>query len=138
MNTNKGLSRQTTNSEISRVYTALETPETVLRREHMTALRKLRVPVAGHDLDLEEHPLLEYAPSTMPGKSVRKAALRKYPVCAQGTCKDPSEEIAWIIPRQRGGSNRAANIIGSCRKCKNFRGRLLPQEVGWTIKAPQL
>ena len=138
MNTNKGMSRQTTIPEVSRVYLGIESPEKLLRREHMTALRKLGLPIAGHDLDLETYPLLDYAPSTVPGKSVRKAALRKYPVCAQGDCTHPTEEIAWIIPRQRGGSNRAANIVGSCRKCKNFRGRLLPQEVGWTIKAPQL
>lgn len=136
MNTNKGLSRRTNNSEISRVYSGIETPEKVLRREHMTTLRKLGLPIAGHDLDLGEHPLLDHTPSTVPGKSVRKAALRKYPVCAQGDCTSPSEEIAWIIPRQRGGSNRADNIIGSCRKCKRLRGRMLPEEVGWSIKAP--
>lgn len=102
----------------------------------MTILRKLGLPIAGHDLDLAEHPLLDYTPTTLPGKSVRRAALRKYPVCAQRDCTSPSEEIAWIIPRQRGGSNRADNIIGSCRKCKSLRGRLLPEEVGWTIKAP--
>lgn len=134
MNTNKGLSRHSSEKDIAGIYRANETPESVLHREHMTALRKLQRTVAGNGLDLEEYPLLKYTPSTVPGKSVRKAALRKYPICAHDTCTQPSEEIAWIIPRQRGGNNRAENVIGSCRKCKSLRGRLLPKELGWTIK----
>lgn len=137
MNTNKGLSRQLSEKDIVKVYRANESPESVLHREHMTALRKLRRTIAGNELDLEAYPLLDYTPSTVPGKAVRKAALRKYPVCAHGNCTQPSEEVAWIIPRQRGGSNRAANIIGSCRKCKSLRGRLLPKEVGWKLKSPR-
>lgn len=136
MNTNKGLSRHLSEKDIANVYRANETPESVLHREHMTALRKLRLPIAGNELDLETYPLLEYPPTTVPGKSVRKATLRRYPICAHGNCIQSSEEIAWIIPRQRGGNNRAGNVIGSCRKCKSLRGRLLPKELGWKLKLP--
>ena len=46
---------------------------------------------------------------------ISRAYLRKHPTCAR--CGRPAEVVHHIIPRDKGGSDRSANLVALCRSC---------------------
>ena len=53
--------------------------------------------------------------------ALRAIILNDNPICAY--CKDePATEADHDIPRARGGSDEAANLIPSCRPCNGLKG----------------
>lgn len=84
---------------------------------------------------LEKWPVLdkELRVKAAANADTKYRVMQRDPVCCW--CKEkPSETLDHIIPRARGGSNRVANLVGSCRECNEFKADFVPKEIGWVLK----
>lgn len=88
------------------------------------------------DTQLMENPDVagvEYQQGTLAGYEVREYLLEKWGrKCAY--CKKEAErlEIEHIVPRSRGGSDRASNLCIACHACNQKKGALTAAEFGYS------
>lgn len=65
---------------------------------------------------------------------VRTAVFKRDGKCCR-YCKNVTGpfEIDHIFPRSRGGSDKAANLVVSCRSCNASKADRTPEEMGWPL-----
>lgn len=74
---------------------------------------------------------VEYQQGTLQGYNVREYLLEKWGrKCAYCGKRDVSLEIEHIIPKSRGGTNRASNLTLSCHECNQEKGARTAEEFG--------
>lgn len=74
---------------------------------------------------------VEYQQGELAGYEVREYLLEKFGrQCVYCGAKDVALEIEHIVPKSRGGSNRASNLTLACRPCNQTKGNQTASEYG--------
>lgn len=72
---------------------------------------------------------VEYQRGTLFGYELREYLLEKFGRrCAYCGKEGIPLEVEHVVPRSRGGSNRASNLALACRECNEAKGNKLPDE----------
>lgn len=104
------------------------------RYRRWTPLARLEVERVKFDLHLMQHPELagiEYQRGELAGWEVRAYLLEKFQHrCAYCHKGEVPFEIDHQVPRSRGGSNRASNLVLSCHGCNAAKGTQTAAEFG--------
>ena len=53
-------------------------------------------------------------------------------------CGAPAEHVDHIIPRSKGGSDDASNLVAACARCNLSKGARTPQEAGMELRNAQM
>ncbi len=96
---------------------------------------QVNVEVGSFDTQKMQHPDiagLHYQQGELQGYLMREYVLEKWGRhCAYCTVKDVPLEIEHIIPRSKGGSNRASNLTLACHACNQRKGQQTAEEFGY-------
>lgn len=86
---------------------------------------------------LDELPLLNKAGrvASSVSSNTRSSILGQDKVC-RWCRKRRASTLDHVIPKSRGGSNRATNLVGSCAVCNHVKGSFIPKEIGWKLHLP--
>ena len=88
--------------------------------------------IARFDTQLMANPEIsgvEYQQGTLAGYDVREYLLEKFNRrCVYCRTSGVPLEVEHVRPRTRGGSNRVANLVTSCRPCNQAKGNLTAEE----------
>lgn len=99
-----------------------------------TPITRLEVERVKFDLHLMQNPEIagvEYQRGELAGWELRAYLLEKFQhQCAYCHRRDVPFEIDHQIPRSRGGSNRASNLVLSCHDCNLAKGNQTAAEFG--------
>ena len=94
----------------------------------------ISVETARFDTQLMANPEIsgvEYQQGTLAGYDVREYLLEKYGRrCVYCRTSGVALEVEHVRPRTRGGSDRVANLVTSCRPCNQAKGNLTAGEFG--------
>lgn len=75
---------------------------------------------------------MEYQQGTLQGYEIREYLLEKWGrKCVYCQKEDVSLEIEHLIPKSRGGSNRASNLTVACHPCNQKKNNLTAEEFGF-------
>ena len=75
---------------------------------------------------------IEYQQGTLQGYEIREYLLEKFKhKCAYCNKSNIPLEIEHIIPKSRGGSNRASNLTIACHECNQSKNNLTAEEFGY-------
>jgi len=75
---------------------------------------------------------VEYQQGTLAGYELREYLLEKWQrKCAYCGAKDLPLQVEHIVPKTRGGSDRASNLTLSCERCNQKKGTLTAAEFGF-------
>ncbi|MCI0392939.1 MAG: RNA-guided endonuclease IscB [Acidobacteria bacterium] len=110
--------------------------ETWVRRLNAVyPLSGISLELVKFDTQLMQNPEIEgveYQQGELAGYELREYLLCKWGHrCVYGGCTDVPLEIEHIIPRSRGGSNRASNLTLACRKHNQEKGNRTAAEYGF-------
>jgi 5-methylcytosine-specific restriction endonuclease McrA len=96
---------------------------------------RITVEVGSFDTQRMQNPdiaHLEYQQGELQGYFLREYALEKWQrKCAYCDAREVPLEIEHIVPRSRGGSNRASNLTLACHACNQRKGRQTAAEFGF-------
>jgi 5-methylcytosine-specific restriction endonuclease McrA len=99
-----------------------------------TPLTRLEVERVKFDLALMQNPEIagiEYQRGELAGWELRAYLLEKFQHrCAYCHAGDVPFEIDHLVPRSRGGSHRASNLVLSCHDCNVAKGKQTAAEFG--------
>ena len=109
--------------------------ETSVRRLRAWApIGAISVEIARFDTQLMANPEImgvEYQQGTLAGYDVREYLLEKFGRrCVYCRASGVPLEVEHVRPKTRGGSNRVANLVTSCRPCNQAKGNLTAGEFG--------
>ena len=117
------------------VNSRLANIETWVRRLRSYApITAISVEIARFDTQLMANPEIsgvEYQQGTLAGYEVREYLLEKFNRrCVYCRASGVPLEVEHVRPRTRGGSDRVANLVTSCRPCNQAKGNLTAGEFG--------
>ncbi len=96
---------------------------------------RITVEVGSFDTQKMQNPditHLEYQQGELQGYFLREYVLEKWQrKCAYCDAREVSLEIEHIVPRSRGGSNRASNLTLACHACNQRKGKQTAAEFGF-------
>ena len=96
---------------------------------------RVSVEVGSFDTQRMQNPdiaHLEYQQGELQGYFLREYALEKWQrKCAYCDAREVPLEIEHIVPRSRGGSNRASNLTLACHACNQRKGQQTALEFGF-------
>jgi hypothetical protein len=99
-----------------------------------TPIARLEVERVKFDLHLMQNPEIagvEYQRGELAGWELRAYLLEKFGhQCAYCHVRDVPFELYHQVPRSRGGSNRASNVVLSCHNCNMAKGNQTAAEFG--------
>src|SRR6266700_3211175 len=99
-----------------------------------TPIARLEVERVKFDLHLMQNPEIagvEYQRGELAGWELRAYLLEKFQhQCAYCHVRDVPFELDHQVPRSRGGSNRASNVVLSCHNCNMAKGNQTAAEFG--------
>jgi hypothetical protein len=105
------------------------------RLQRIYPLKSLSYELARFDMQLMENPEIEgveYQQGELRGFELREYVLIKFNhTCAYAGARSPCDQVLnvdHLIPRSRGGSNRASNLVCACRKHNEEKGSLSLEE----------
>ena len=105
------------------------------RSRRWAPLTRIEVERVKFDLQLLQNPEIsgvEYQRGELSGWELRAYLLEKFQHrCAYCQVRDVPFEIDHQIPRSRGGSNRASNLVLSCHDCNQAKGNQTAAEFGY-------
>jgi hypothetical protein len=106
----------------------------VQRSRAWAPITRIEVERVKFDLQLMQNPEIvgvDYQRGELAGWELRAYLLEKFQRhCAYCRVKDVPFEIDHQIPRSRGGSNRASNLVLSCHDCNAAKGNQTAAEFG--------
>ncbi len=106
----------------------------VARLRRSAPVTRLSMELVRFDTQLMENPEVkgvEYQQGTLAGYELREYLLEKWGRrCVYCGAKDVPLQVEHIIPRARGGSNRASNLTLSCERCNIAKGTRTAEEFG--------
>ncbi len=106
----------------------------VRRYGQFAPLRGIALELVKFDTQVLQHQQingLEYQQGTLAGYEVRQYLLEKWSrKCAYCEQAGGSLEIDHIVPKSRGGSDRASNLCLACHKCNQSKGNRTAAEFG--------
>jgi len=98
-------------------------------------VRRVHVEIASFDTQRMQHPEitgLEYQQGELCGYALREYLLEKWQrMCAYCGKKAVPLQIEHIVPRSRGGSDRASNLTLACEACNVRKGTKTAEEFGY-------
>jgi 5-methylcytosine-specific restriction endonuclease McrA len=116
-------------SRIENVYTIAR------RLQRVYPLRSVAYELVRFDMQLMENPEIngvEYQQGALQGFELREYVLIKFNHrCVYADAKSPCDEVLnvdHLIPRSRGGPNRASNLVCACRKHNEEKGDMSLEE----------
>jgi 5-methylcytosine-specific restriction endonuclease McrA len=96
---------------------------------------RVTVEVGSFDTQRMQNPdiaHLEYQQGELQGYFLREYVLEKWQrKCAYCDAREVPLEIEHIVPRSRGGSNRASNLTLACHACNRCKGQQTAEEFGF-------
>ncbi len=96
---------------------------------------RVRVEVGSFDTQKLQNPdiaHLEYQQGELQGYLLREYVLEKWQrKCAYCEAREVPLEIEHIVPKSRGGSNRASNLTLACHACNQCKGQQTAAEFGF-------
>ena len=97
-------------------------------------VRQINVEVAGFDTQKLQHPEISgvaYQQGDLFGYHLREYLLEKWQrICAYCGVKGVPLQIEHIVPRSRGGSDRASNLTLACEPCNRHKGTQTAEAFG--------
>ena len=101
----------------------------------MLPVGQVNVEIASFDTQKMQHPEIqgaEYQQGQLQGYLLREYLLEKWDrKCAYCHAQGISLQIEHLIPRSRGGSNRASNLALACEPCNRRKGNQTASEFGF-------
>lgn len=98
-------------------------------------VRQVNVEIASFDSQRMQHPEIAgiaYQQGELFGYELREYLLEKWQrTCAYCGNKDVPLQIEHILPKSRGGSDRASNLTLACEPCNVRKGRQTAEEFGY-------
>src|SRR5262245_50445225 len=105
------------------------------RLQRVYPLKSVAYELVRFDMQLMQNPEIEdveYQQGALQGFELREYVLIKFSHrCVYADAKSPCDEVLnvdHLIPRSRGGSNRASNLVSACRKHNEEKGAIPPEE----------
>jgi 5-methylcytosine-specific restriction endonuclease McrA len=116
-------------SRIENVYTIAR------RLQHLYPLKSVAYELVRFDMQLMQSPTIEgveYQQGELQGFELREYVLIKFNhTCVYAAAESPCDQVLnvdHLIPRSRGGSNRASNLVCACRKHNEEKGNMSLEE----------
>lgn len=106
----------------------------VARAQRLAPIGALSIELVRFDTQAMENPEIrgvEYQQGTLAGYELRKYLLAKWGRrCAYCGAEGVPLQIEHVVPKSRGGSDRASNLTLACRPCNERKGNRTATEIG--------